>query len=98
MNQSENTIAPRKSVKLHICGGNRTLVDYDQVVGVPTPSVEFRKKENANGERAISYQPIAHHELVTRTKGFLGDQGFEIQSFLIGEGHNPINHFASIKS
>lgn len=80
MNQSENTtIAPRKSVNLHICGGNRTLVDYDQVVGVPTPPVEFRKKENVNGERAISYQPIAHHELVTRTKGFLADQGFSIQ-------------------
>ena len=40
MNQSENTtIAPRK-VNLSICGGNRTLVDYDQVVGVPTPPVE----------------------------------------------------------
>ena len=28
---------------------------------------------------AISYQPIAHHELVNRTKTFLGDQGFTIQ-------------------
>ena len=80
MNQSENTTtAPRKSVNLHICGGNRTLVDYDQVVGVPTPPVEFRKKENANGERAISYQPISHHEVVNRTKNFLGEQGFTIQ-------------------
>tara|TARA_Y100000361_G_scaffold131285_1_gene127849 strand:- start:686 stop:1615 length:930 start_codon:yes stop_codon:yes gene_type:complete len=80
MNNSENTTnTPRKSVNLHICGGNRTLVEYDQVVGVPTPPVEFRKKENANGERAISYQPIAHHELVTRTKGFLDEQGFTIQ-------------------
>ena len=79
MNTEENTTAPRKSVNLHICGGNRTLVEYDQVVGVPTPPVEFRKKENANGERAISYQPIAHHELVNRTKGFLDEQGFTIQ-------------------
>ena len=79
MNTEENTTAPRKSVNLHICGGNRTLVEYDQVVGVPTPPVEFRKKENANGERAISYQPIAHHELGNRTKGFLDEQGFTIQ-------------------
>ena len=79
MNTEENITAPRKSVNLHICGGNRTLVEYDQVVGVPTPPVEFRKKENANGERAISYQPIAHHELVNRTKGFLDEQGFTIQ-------------------
>ena len=79
MENQENNIAPRKSVNLSICGGNRTLVEYDQVVGVPTPPVEFRKKENANGERAISYQPIAHHELVNRTKGFLDQQGFTIE-------------------
>tara|TARA_Y100000361_G_scaffold12973_1_gene10263 strand:+ start:1618 stop:2553 length:936 start_codon:yes stop_codon:yes gene_type:complete len=78
-NQENTTNAPRKSVNLSICGGNRTLVEYDQVVGVPTPPVEFRKKENANGERAISYQPIAHHELVNRTKGFLDQQGFTIE-------------------
>ena len=80
MNTEENTnIAPRKSVNLNICGGNRTLVDYDLVKAVPTPPVEYRKKENANGERNVSYQPIAHHELVERTKGFLGDNGFTIQ-------------------
>ena len=80
MNQSENTTnSPRKSVNLNICGGNRTLVEFDQVVGVPTPPVEYRKKENANGERAVSYQPIAHHEVVNRTKNFLGEQGFTIQ-------------------
>ena len=80
MNQSENiTNSPRKSVNLNICGGNRTLVQFDQVVGVPTPPVEYRKKENANGERAVSYQPIAHHEVVNRAKNFLGEQGFTIQ-------------------
>ena len=80
MNQSENTTnSPRKSVNLNICGGNRTLVEFDQVVGVPTPPVEYRKKENANGERAVSYQPIAHHEVVNRAKNFLGEQGFTIQ-------------------
>lgn len=80
MNIEENTnTTPRKSVNLHICGGNRTLVDYDLVKAVPTPPVEYRKKENANGERNVSYQPIAHHELVERTKGFLGDNGFTIQ-------------------
>lgn len=80
MENSENTTnTPRKSVNLSICGGNRTLVDFDQVVGVPTPPVEYRKKENANGERAVSYQPIAHHEVVNRTKNFLGEQGFSIQ-------------------
>ena len=80
MNTEENNnIAPRKSVNLNICGGNRTLVEFDQVVGVPTPPVEYRKKENANGERAVSYQPVAHHELVNRTKSFLSDQGFTIQ-------------------
>ena len=79
MNNTQNTESNSPKVNLHICGGNRTLVDFDQVVGVPTPPVEYRKKENANGERAISYQPIAHHELVNRTKGFLDEQGFTIQ-------------------
>ena len=79
MNITENiTDTPRKSVNLHICGGNRTLVEFDQVVGVPTPPVEYRKKENANGERAVSYQPIAHHEVVNRTKNFLDQNGFTI--------------------
>ena len=41
MNTEENTnTAPRKSVNLNICGGNRTLVDYDLVKAVPTPPVE----------------------------------------------------------
>ena len=40
--------------------------------------MEYRKKENANGERAVSYQPIAHHEVVERTTSFLEDQGFSI--------------------
>ena len=45
MNITENTQnTPRKSVNLHICGGNRSLVDFEQVVGVPTPPIEFRKK------------------------------------------------------
>ena len=80
MNTEENTtIAPRKSVNLNICGGNRTLVDFEDVVGVPTPPKEYRKKENANGERAVSYQPIAHHDVVERTKGFLDSNGFTIQ-------------------
>jgi hypothetical protein len=80
MNNEQNiTTAPRKSVNLNICGGNRTLVEFDQVVGVPTPPVEYRKKENANGERAVSYQPIAHHDVVERTKGFLDSNGFTIQ-------------------
>ena len=76
MNNQENN---SQKVNLHICGGNRTLVDFDQVVGVPTPPVEYRKKENANGERAVSYQPIAHHEVVNRTKRFLDENGFTIQ-------------------
>ena len=79
MNNTENTTnSPRKSVNLHICGGNRTLVDFEQVVNVPTPPVEYHKKENANGERAVSYQPIAHHEVVERTTKFLEGQGFSI--------------------
>ena len=92
MNNEENTTTtPRKSVNLHICGGNRTLVDFEQVVGVPTPPVEYRKKENANGERAISYQPISHHEVVNRTKGFLEQNGFsigeEVHSLARGNNH-----------
>ena len=80
MNTEENNnIAPRKSVNLSICGGNHKLVDLEQVSLVPTPPVEYRQKENANGERAVSYQPIAHHELVNRTKGFLESNGFTIQ-------------------
>ena len=93
MNNEENTnIAPRK-VNLSICGGNRTLVDYDKVVGVPTPSVEYRKKENANGERAVSYQPIAHDELVSRTKGFLDEQGFTIQDEVHSLARNDNHYF-----
>ena len=76
---NENTQSTSPKVNLHICGGNRSLVDFEQVVGVPTPPVEYRKKENANGERAVSYQPIAHHEVVDRTKGFLNQNGFTIQ-------------------
>jgi len=78
-NEENNNIAPRKSVNLNICGGNHKLVDLEQISLVPTPPVEFRKKENALGERNISYQPIAHHELVNRTKGFLASNGFTIQ-------------------
>jgi len=76
---NENIQSTSPKVDLHICGGNRSLVDFEQVVGVPTPPVEYRKKENANGERAVSYQPIAHHEVVYRTKGFLNQNGFTIQ-------------------
>ena len=78
MNNTENNIAPRK-VNLSICGGNHNLVDFDQVVNVPTPPVEYRKKENANGERAISYQPVSHHSLVDQTKNRLAENGFTIQ-------------------
>ena len=79
MENQQNNIAPRK-VNLNICGGNRTMVDYEQVVGVPTPPVSYRNKPNKRtGELAISHQPIAHHELVERTRGFLGDNGFTIQ-------------------
>ena len=76
---NENTQSTSPKVNLHICGGNRSLVDFEQVVGIPTPPVEYRKKENANGERAVSYQPIAHHEVVNRTKRFLDENGFTIQ-------------------
>jgi len=76
---NENTQSTSPKVNLHICGGNRSLVDFEQVVGVPTPPKEYRKKENANGERAVSYQPIAHHEVVNRTKVFLNQNGFTIQ-------------------
>jgi hypothetical protein len=79
MNNTENNITPRK-INLNICGGNRTMVDYDQVVGVPTPAVSYRNKPNKRtGELAISHQPIAHHELVNRTKSFLDSNGFTIQ-------------------
>ena len=46
MNNEENTQTTSPKVNLHICGGNRSLVDFEQVVGVPTPPVEYRKKEN----------------------------------------------------
>ena len=78
MNNTQNTESNSPKVNLHICGGNRTLVDFEQVVNVPTPPVEYRKKENANGERAVSYQPIAHHKVVERTTKFLEGQGFSI--------------------
>ncbi len=75
MNNTENTSTPK--VNLHICGGNRTLVDYGEVEKVPTPPVSYRSKPNKKtGELAVSHQPIAHHELVERTKGFLDSNGF----------------------
>ena len=82
MNNTENNnIAPRKSVDLDICGGNRTLVDYKLVEAVPTPPVSYRSKPNKKtGELAVSHQPIAHHELVDRTRGFLEKNNFSIQS------------------
>jgi len=80
MNTEENTtIAPRKSVNLNICGGNHSLVSFDQVASVPTPPVEYRKKENAQGVRNISYQPVAHHDVVNRTRDSLSKSGFIIQ-------------------
>lgn len=79
MNNNENNISNSPKVNLHICGGNRSLVDFGEVEKVSTPPVEYRKKENANGERTISYQPIAHHDVVSRAKGFLDQNGFTIQ-------------------
>ena len=93
MNNEQNTESNSPKINLNICGGNRTLVDFDQVVGVPTPPVEYRKKENANGERAVSYQPIAHDELVNRTKGFLDQQGFTIQDEVHSLARNDNHYF-----
>ena len=80
MNTEENNnIAPRKSVNLNICGGNHSLVSLDDVANVPTPPVEYRKKENAQGVRNVSYQPVAHDYVVNRTKESLVKSGFIIQ-------------------
>jgi hypothetical protein len=81
MNNTENNDnAPRKSVNLHICGGNRTLVDFEQVQAVPTPLPSYRNKPNKRtGEIAVSHQPIPHHDLVIDTRKTLLDNGFEIQ-------------------
>jgi hypothetical protein len=80
MNTEENTtIAPRKSVNLSICGGNHSLVSIEKVASVPTPPVEYRKKENAQGVRNVSYQPVAHHDVVNRTRDSLAKGGFAIQ-------------------
>ncbi len=78
-NEQNNNIAPRKSVNLSICGGNHSLVEFEQVSNVPTPPVEYRKKENAQGVRNVSYQPVAHHDVVQRTKDSLVQSGFTIQ-------------------
>jgi hypothetical protein len=80
MNNTENNnIAPRK-VNLNICGGNRTLVDFERVQSVETPMPSFRNKPNKKtGELAVSHQPIAHDALVTRAKSFLDSNGFTIQ-------------------
>lgn len=80
MNTEENNnIAPRKSVNLNICGGNHSLVSLDDVANVPTPPKEYRKKENAQGVRNVSYQPVAHDDVVNRTKESLVKSGFTIQ-------------------
>ena len=95
MNNSENTTnSPRKSVNLHICGGNRTLVDYELVERVPTPPVSYRNKPNKKtGELAVSHQPIAHHELVERTKGYLDQNGFTIQDEVHSLARNDNHYF-----
>lgn len=77
MNIQENIDSPRK-VNLHICGGRNTLVDFEEVQNVPTPPVEYRKQENRNGERSISYQPVAHDFVVSKTRNRLEEQGFSI--------------------
>ena len=93
-NQQDTTIAPRKSVNLHICGGNRTLVDYELVERVPTPPVSYRNKPNKKtGEVAVSHQPIAHHELVERTKGYLDQNGFTIQDEVHSLARNDNHYF-----
>ena len=92
-NEENNNIAPRKSVNLNICGGNHSLVPLEEIANVPTPPVEYRQKENANGERTVSYQPIAHHELVNRTKGFLASNGFTIQDEVHSLARNNNHYF-----
>lgn len=81
MNTEENTTTtPRQSVNLHICGGNRTLVEYGEVENVVTPPVSYRSKPNKRtGELAVSHRPIPHHDLVERTKVFLEQNNFTIQ-------------------
>jgi len=77
MNNQENN---SRKVNLSICGGNRTLVDFDAVKGVPTPDVSYRTKPNKKtGELAVSHQPIAHDYLITQTKDRLEANGFTIQ-------------------
>tara|TARA_B110000305_G_C19245117_1_gene541929 strand:+ start:31 stop:885 length:855 start_codon:yes stop_codon:yes gene_type:complete len=77
MNNTENN-SPKK-VNLTICGGNRTLVGFDEIVAVNTPPVEYRKKENQFGEFSISYQPVSHESLISRAKWFLDANNFSIQ-------------------
>jgi hypothetical protein len=92
MNNSENTITPK--VNLSICGGNRTLVDFGEVEKVPTPPVSYRNKPNKKtGELAVSHQPIAHDELVNRTKGFLDQNGFTIQDEVHSLARNDNHYF-----
>jgi len=77
MNNQENN---SQKVNLHICGGNRTLVDFDTVKAVHTPDVSYRSKPNKKtGELAVSHRPIAHDYLVTQTKDRLEANGFTIQ-------------------
>jgi len=77
MNNQENN---SQKVNLHICGGNRTLVDFDTVKAVHTPDVSYRSKPNKKtGELAVSHRPIAHDYLVTQTKDRLKANGFTIQ-------------------
>jgi hypothetical protein len=93
MNNTENNTSNSPKVNLHICGGNRTLVDFKEVVNVPTPPKEYRKKENANGERAVSYQPISHHSLVEDTRKKLTENGFTIQDEVHSLARNNNHYF-----
>jgi hypothetical protein len=94
MNNNENNIAPRKSVNLNICGGNRSLVGFEQVQAVPTPLPSYRNKPNKRtGEIAVSHQPIPHHDLVVDTRKTLLDNGFEIQDEVHSLARNNQHYF-----
>ena len=74
----------KSKIDLRICGGEHKVTTLEEVQAVTTPEVEYRKERNRDGSLSVSYQPIGHDLLISKTRSHLEQGGFEI----VGQSHN----------
>ncbi len=74
----------KSKIDLRICGGEHKVTTLEEVQAVTTPEVEYRKERNIDGSLSVSYQPIGHDLLITKTREHLEQGGFKI----VGQSHN----------